>query len=511
MKTRHVITALAAAAMTLQLLGGPASAQTPPALDFSFLPTTGTAGTPIAYQGTGCTHDANRPHDGVFILTKDGTTGAQDTFVSNASGAFTGEYDTTGLTPGVYTTIVTCVSTGVSGIGSPFTVTVPPPPPGSPYHPTAPSRILDTRSGVGIGGTPNAIGPAGVIDLQVTGAAGVPAGAKAVALNVTATNASGPSHLTVWPKGSVQPDASNLNFSSGVSVPNLVIAQLGTDGKVSIRNNQGTVHVVADVQGWYSNTGDPGSRYVPIDPQRILDTREGLGAPQAQVGADGVIELAVTGVANVPANAAAVVLNMTVDQATGPEAFLTVWPSGNSMPTASNLNFTGGPATTNLVIARVGAGGKVAIYNSQGATDVIADVQGWFTAPAATNGSTYFGTNPVRILDSRNGTGTPGGASGQRGNYATIDLAVAGVSGVPATGVTSVVLNVTVADSPGPDSFLTLFPSGTARQVTSNLNYSAGETVANLVIARVNNGKVAIYNHHGSTNVIADVQGWFSG
>jgi len=200
---------------------------------------------------------------------------------------------------------------------------------------------------------------------------------------------------------------------------------------------------------------------------------------------------------------------MTVDQATGPESYITVWPSGTAMPTTSNLNFTPGPASTNLVIARVGAGGKVAIFNHMGSTDVIADVQGWFAAPASTAGSAYFPTNPARILDSRTGTGTPGGAIGQLGTDGTIDITVAGAGGVPSSGVSAVVLNVTVTDSPGPESYITLFPAGTARPVASNLNYSAGETVPNLVIVRVNDGKVSMFNHVGSTNVIADVQGWF--
>ncbi len=121
-------------------------------------------------------------------------------------------------------------------------------------------------------------------------------------------------------------------------------------------------------------------------------------------------------------------------------------------------------------------------------------------------GSTYTAMSPARILDTRDGTGAPGRIGGQ----GTVDLTVAGVGGVPATGVTSVVLNVTADESSGPESYLTLFPAGTARPVASNLNFVAGETVPNLVIVRVQNGKVTIYNNVGSTHVIADVQGWFS-
>jgi len=152
----------------------------------------------------------------------------------------------------------------------------------------------------------------------------------------------------------------------------------------------------------------------------------------------------------------------------------------------------------------------VSIYNNLGSTDVIADVEGWFGAAVIPpSGSTYFGISPTRVLDTRDGTGR-GGAVGSLGPSGTIDLQVAGVGGVPASGVTSVVLNVTATDPSGPESFLTLFPAGTVRPVASNLNFVAGETVPNLVVVRVQAGKVSIYNNVGSTNVVADVQGWFS-
>ncbi len=386
---------------------------------------------------------------------------------------------------------------------------------GSTYRPLTPVRVLDTRSG--IGAAAGALGPKGTIDVKVAGVAGVPAsGVTAVALNVTAANASGPlSFLTVWPKGATRPLASNLNFSAGVSVPNLVMARVGADGSVSLHNEIGTVDVVADIQGWYTEAiAAAGSSFVPVNPARILDTRDGTGAggTVAPVGPGGVLQLGVTGVGGVPANGVtAVVLNMTVARATGPESYLTVWPAGGARPAASNLNFSAGPASTNLVVAQVGADGRVSVYNNLGSTDVIADVEGWFAAPTSPpTGSTYFGINPSRILDTRDGTGT-GGAAGPLGPNGTIELTVAGAGGVPEPGVTSVVLNVTVTDSSGPESYLTLFPSGTARPVASNLNFVAGETVPNLVVVRVQDGKVSLFNNLGSTHVIADVQGWYSG
>jgi hypothetical protein len=387
--------------------------------------------------------------------------------------------------------------------------------PGSTYFPLTPTRVLDTRIGTGTGGTSNPIGPDSFINVQVTGVGGVPAtGVTAVALNVVATQASGPlSWLTVWPAGEARPDASNLNFDAGVSVPNLVIARVGADGRVSMSNQTGSVHVAADVQGWFS--GDTtGSTYVPRDPLRILDTRDGTGGRSTRLGPGEAMELKVTEVGNVPAGARAVVLNVTATNVSGPESYLTVWPSGASRPVSSNLNFTGGQTVPNLVIATVGDSGKVSIYNDVGTVDVIADTQGHFAAPVPAGtvlpGSVYWPSSPVRILDTREGLGVPGGHRGQLGTNGPLDLQVTGRGGVP-TGATAVVLNVTVTESPGPQSWLTVYPTGTALPEASNLNFTAGQTVPNLVIARIGTGgKVSIANAHGSTFVIADVQGWFT-
>ncbi len=518
MKKRNGFAVLAAVGMLFGTVGV-AHADTP--INFSFGPASGPPGTVMTVTGTGCTpsSDVTKPNN--LILQGQGTTPSQGPFnfttQTQPSGAFTFPVNTTGFAAGSYLPVLSCPGNPdhPSALGTSFyTVTVVPVT-GATYVPLTPTRILDTRNGTGTGGGSNPVGPGATIDLQVTGVGGVPAsGVAAVALNVTATGATGPgSYLTIYPTGSTQPLASNLNFNPGTAIPNLVIARVGPSGKVSIYNNLGSVHVVGDVQGYYADSQTSGSTYVPVNPLRVLDTRTGTGVAQAQVPAGGTISLAVAGVNGVPANATAVVLNMTTTQATGPESFLSVYPSDGTLPTVSNLNFTSGPPSTNAVVARVGTDGKVKIYNNLGSTDVVADLNGYFAAPVAVGtappGQVYYPINPVRALDTRNGTGTPGGVSGQLGAGNTIDLAVAGVGGV-STGATAVVLNVTAADSPGPESYLTLFPSGTARPLASNLNFVAQQTVPNLVMVRLNNGKVSIYNNLGSVAVIADIQGFYA-
>ena len=86
------------------------------------------------------------------------------------------------------------------------------------------------------------------------GQGGVPAtGVKSVVLNVTVTEPTSPSWLTAWPAGQTRPLASNLNYVAGQTVPNLVVVDVGTDGKVNLYNSAGSTHVVADVAGWFTS------------------------------------------------------------------------------------------------------------------------------------------------------------------------------------------------------------------------------------------------------------------
>jgi hypothetical protein len=92
-------------------------------------------------------------------------------------------------------------------------------------------------------------------------------------------------------------------------------------------------------------------------------------------------------------------------------------------------------------------------------------------------------------------------------------VTVTGVNGVPVGGVGAVALNVTVT-SPTCAAYLTVFPAGEAVPPSSNLNYAAGQTIANLVIVGVGNGGQVSFDVppacSGTIQVIADVQGWYA-
>src|SRR5262249_10516485 len=87
---------------------------------------------------------------------------------------------------------------------------------------------------------------------------GVPAtGVGAVVLNVTASQPTEPTFVTVYPSGESRPLASNLNLVPGTDVPNLVIAKVGADGRVFLYNDRGATHLVADVVGWFPKVDSP--------------------------------------------------------------------------------------------------------------------------------------------------------------------------------------------------------------------------------------------------------------
>ncbi len=370
------------------------------------------------------------------------------------------------------------------------------------FVPTSPTRVLDTRNGTG---APQAkLGGGATLALPILGGtANVPINATAVVLNVTVTNPTAAGFLTVFADGGSVPGASNLNFTAGETIPNLVVVPV-TDGSVDFFNLTGSVDVIADLSGYYAP--DAGQALNPTGPARVLDTRSGIGAPAAKVQANQTLNLTIVDApVGLPSTTSAVVLNITV---TNPSesGFLSVFPFGQAVPTASNLDFTAGETIPNLVVVPVIAG-NVSIYNKFGSVDVIADIFGYYANGAGSGGGNFAPVSPARLLDTRNGTGAP--VAKVQPNQ-TLNLHVANLAGVPSN-ASVIVLNVTVTNPTAP-SFLSVFPGGQAVLPTvSNLNFTKGETIPNLVMVPVTNGSVNLYNKSGIVDVIADVFGYYIG
>ena len=280
-------------------------------------------------------------------------------------------------------------------------------------HSLTPSRILDTRDGTGVA-TPGAVGAAGRVDLQVTGDHDVPAsGVDAVVLNVTVTEGTAPSFVTVWPTGAQRPLASSLNTLPGETNPNLVIAKVGDDGRVSLFNAAGRVHLVADIVGWLPT----GGAYASITPTRVMDTRDGTGIygtfvddpmfgrilrprqldVEQRIKPGETVQLQVAQPIGLPSSATAVLLNLTGTGATEP-TFVTAWGAGTPQPFASSLNLLPGSTRPNLVLAQVGDDGFVSLFNSSGRVHLIADVVGWFEARNADDGVDEVAGEQVHVV-----------------------------------------------------------------------------------------------------------------
>ena len=358
--------------------------------------------------------------------------------------------------------------------------------PGPAFHPIVPARIMDTRSGTGTTASP--LGAGETRALQVAGQADIPADAVAVALNVTVTEPTTATYLTVWPAGASQPTASNVNVVAGQTVANMATVGLGAAGQIDLFNFAGDAQVVVDVTGWYADG------FQPVVPARVVDTRQGLGGPTFQAGEGRDIDLSAAGV---PAGATAVVANVTAVNASA-ATYVTAWPSGAAMPTASNLNVVPGQTVPNMVTVGLGPNGHISLFNFAGTTDLVVDVAGWYT-------SGFHPVTPARIADTRSGL-----CGVRLGPGETRQVAVTGLAGVPAGTAGAVALNVTIVN-PTANTYLTVWPSGAPQPTASNLNALVG-TVPNMVITGLGaDGRVSVYNFAGTADVIIDVAGWFDG
>jgi Putative Ig domain/Regulator of chromosome condensation (RCC1) repeat len=378
------------------------------------------------------------------------------------------------------------------------------------YTPLVPARLADTRSGAAtVDGKLAGSGvqaPGTALEVSVLGRAGVPtSGVAAVVVNLTAVSPRDGGYLTAYPSDVERPNASNLNYTAGDVVANQAVVRIGASGSFSLFTWAAT-DLIVDVVGFIDSDSSAGI----MSPARLADTRAGGSTTDGRfsrvgrIGDGRTLNVSVLGRAGVPTSGvqAAILTVTAVDPASA--GFLTVFPNGHGQPNASSVNFVGGQTVANQVIAGVGADGMVSVFTSAD-TDLIVDVAGW--VPTGTDLHTQ---NPSRLMDTRAGGVTVDGRSQGTGPVAaqtTVALALAERSAVPADGFGSVILNVTAVDARS-GGYLSVFPAGSPMPNASNLNFSAGQTIANQVIARVGtHGEIMIYVS-ADTDIIVDVAGW---
>ena len=206
-----------------------------------------------------------------------------------------------------------------------------------------------------------------------------------------------------------------------------------------------------------------------------------------------------------PSGLSGIALNVTVVQPSA-AGFVTVFPCGEPRPDTSSVNYAAGQTVPNGVIAPVGANGEVCFHTKESA-HLIVDVAGWF------EGDALVATTPKRLVDTRSGLGSPAQPVTPD---AVLEIQVAGEAlSLPGGGSTTVpseasaaAMNFTVVN-PSAAGFVTVFPCGEAVPDTSNLNYAAGDVVANGVIAPLGEGgRVCVFSKV-PTDLVVDVSGYF--
>jgi hypothetical protein len=384
------------------------------------------------------------------------------------------------------------------------------------YTPIAPTRILDTRSNVGLTG---AFGSHSARLLQVTGGA-VPSNATAVTGNLTVTGQTAGGYLYVGPYATSRPSSSTLNFPPGDDRANAVTVALGAGGTLGVTfvaTKSGPIaHVIFDVTGYFT-PDNSGATFVSLAPKRLLDTRSGTGL-SGLFSSHVARTLAVAGSTVVPAGATAITGNVTVTQQTS-GGYLYVGPAPANDPSSSTLNFPIGDDRANAVNVALGNGttaplGSLSITyvgaaGSAATSQVIFDVTGYFIGNGS--GAKYVPLNPVRVLDTRNGTG---GFSGPFGSHAAGTFQVTGgISGVPA-GVPAVTGNLTVTQQSS-GGYLYVGPTAMNDPTSSTLNFPIGDDRANAVTVALAPGGTLSATYVAPTagktaHVIFDVSGYFT-
>lgn len=325
-------------------------------------------------------------------------------------------------------------------------------------------------------------------------------GVDAARLRVVASGAKASGTLTLYTDGTTRPGTSTVTFGAGRTVSNEATVKVTPTGAIDLYNSgSGPVTVNVATLGLQSHA-QFGRTYRPAAPVRLLDTRSGTGGHTGAVAGGHSLTLTVAGTHGVPAQADAVVLNVVATTTKG-SGSLTVSPEGTVNSGVSGPYWTTGQtASAQIVVPMVSSvSGKVVLRNnSKSSANLVADVVGWYGPTAS--GSTFQPVGPVRILNTRTGTG---GKVAKLGAHATLKLKVTGAHGVPASGVNAVDLNLTVP-SPTGSGYLVAYADGTTRPDVHSADYTSGRPAAGAALVKVGtDGEIDLYNA-GATAVDVD-------
>ena len=368
-----------------------------------------------------------------------------------------------------------------------------------------PTRLLDTRFGTGAARA--RIQPGTALTVQLTGRDPLPAsGVGAIVAAVSVISPTGSGYLTVSAAGS-SAKSTIVNFTANAGMTNTAILPVSGAGRVTFTNvGTGPIDLAADVTGYYAaGTATTAGTLESVTPTRLLDDRVGIGAPRARIGAGRSVTVTFSGRGPIPASGVgSVVATVTVIAPTA-AGFLTVEPAG-SPARATIVNFVAGHGITDTAVLPLGTAGQVTFTNNGPATiDLAADVTGYFRAGTPAAAGAFVSASPVRLLDSRDGIGSPAARITPGGS---VTIVLAGHSPVPNTGAAAVIAAVTVV-SPTNTGFLTASALGSIGRATIvNFQKDHG-TTGTSILPLGTDGSITITNNGGATiDLVADIFGY---
>lgn len=345
-------------------------------------------------------------------------------------------------------------------------------------EPLPPTRLVDSR----IEGRRVAAGSSIAIELSEP----IPVDAAAVIVQITAVDPAGPGWLGAHRCGAGPPSTSSLNVDPSVTARGSTTVAPVVDGRICIHTST-EAHVLVDATA--ALVPDRGAGVRPEPPTRLFDSR-GTGAP-LPCGTESQFGLA---------GRSGVLVNVTATDIVEP-GFVTAWPCERLRPDTSILNQAPGlDAVASSTVLPVGADGRLCLAND-GATALIVDLVASITSDDDPAGGWFQLVEPVRLLDTRVGTG---GWSGFLLPGTRIDLDTALPPGATA------LVTVTATDSDGA-GHLIVWDGSVPMPLTSALNHD-GVDIANLAGVTLDaEGTFAIQAEGiGSAHVLVDLWGWFA-
>lgn len=379
------------------------------------------------------------------------------------------------------------------------------------YVPIEPTRIARNFTS----GASSAFGyttvSSSTMRVKVTDRTGVPAGAIAAVVNITAISSVGPGFISVYPSATTRPTSSNLNLDkTGRRIANLAHVRLGTDGAFDLYRSK-DFQVIVDLVGVYVPVADTVSdgRFVarPGGAIRALDTRQAAGSATNPTGIGRFAAMSTASVNlapfGVPNDASAVVIGLTAVNAN--LGYWTTFATGTTRPVTSSQNIDT-PLQTRAAQAIVALSGQASIdVYAHGGGDLVIDVVGWYTGaggPRSQDGL-FLPRAPSRRLDTRQIRSlAPWGGSTYEFTIPNPPSCTNCLAGA--------VLNVT-ATLPWTNGYVTAYPAGQPRPSTSTLNINAWpQTIANHSIIGISTRGGAVYTLAGA-HLIVDLAGVFLG